>query len=106
MRWLFGIFLFISSSALAAPEYVDAFHNGTKSICVEGLTGAQFEALWDEAIAELEFAGYTRQTRGAQGNGVFSDGTNEVFMARSSDSPCAQYMNPPQPEIPAFEEYK
>lgn len=98
MLRILAALLALTSSALAAPEFIETEDGETRTACATNLTNDQHEALWSMLLAGLETGGYERQTNGANDNGDFSDGTHTVFVSQHPEGICIQYMSLDQPK--------
>lgn len=94
--------LLACSTAVAAPRYKEEETDGTKLVCILDLSKREYDRLWNRIMQELEFAGYKKVSEGARGHADFSNGFYKVFVSQNDTGPCAQYMDPFQPEIPAM----
>jgi hypothetical protein len=90
--------LALTSSALAAPEFIEREDGETLLACATNLSEDQHQALWSMLMKGLETGGYKRITSAANDNGDFSDGTHTVFVSQHPEGVCIQYMSLDQPK--------
>lgn len=90
--------LALTTSALAAPEFIESEDGETRTACVMNLTDDQHQALWSMLMKGLQTGGYERVTSAANDNGDFSDGTHTVFVSQHPEGICIQYMSLDQPK--------
>jgi hypothetical protein len=90
--------LALTTSALAAPEFIESEDGKTRTACVMNLTDDQHGKLWDTLKTGLDAGNYRRISGSPNDNGDFWNGTHTVFVSKHPEGICIQYMSLDQPK--------